>query len=382
MPENRIENIVFDLGGVLVDWNPKYLYNKIFSEDKKKVDWFLSTVCTNEWNVEQDAGHPLGAAGSQPVEDPGKQAENRSRHQHVMEMGDHVIGIVKVIVDTAIGQHDTRHTTNGEERDHAQRPDHRCTELNGSAPHGRDPAKELDPGRHSYEQGREHERHPQEALHSGGKHVVGPHQEPDDRDGHGRHGHEAVAEDPLAREAGDELRDDPHRRQDHDVDRRMGVEPEEVLEEDRVAPQGGIENADVQQALARADDGGRLALVVLGANWCHDSRALASRLNRPPLAALIQQEYELVFVDVGFLDKGREVVQQFGVPQFYATPTLLIIDPSSGTLINDEDRHMWANAYSIDMPSSVQYFEKWATTEPVPDPAAAASHSTCMTATP
>ena len=101
--------------------------------------------------------------------------------------------------------------------------------------------------------------------------------------------------------------------------------------------------------------------------------ALASRLNRPPLAALIQQEYELVFVDVGFLDKGREVVQQFGVPQFYATPTLLIIDPSSGALINDEDRHMWANAYSIDMPSSVQYFEKWATTEPVPDPAAAAA---------
>jgi thiol-disulfide isomerase/thioredoxin len=128
--------------------------------------------------------------------------------------------------------------------------------------------------------------------------------------------------------------------------------------------------ADVQQALDRADDGDRLALVVLGANWCHDSRALASRLNRPPLAALIQQEYELVFVDVGFLDKGRDVVQQFGVPHFYATPTMLIIDPSSGALINDEDRHMWANAYSIDMPSSVQYFEKWATTDAVPDPAA------------
>ena len=128
--------------------------------------------------------------------------------------------------------------------------------------------------------------------------------------------------------------------------------------------------ADVQQALGRAEDGDRLALVVLGANWCHDSRALASRLNSPPLAALIQQEYELVFVDVGFLDKGRDVVQQFGVPQFYATPTVLIIDPSSGVLINDEDRHMWANAYSIDMPSSIQYFEKWATTDAVPDTAA------------
>ena len=128
--------------------------------------------------------------------------------------------------------------------------------------------------------------------------------------------------------------------------------------------------ADVQQALGRANDGDRLALIVLGANWCHDSRALASRLHSPPLAELIQQEYEVVFVDVGYLDKGRDVLQQFGVPQFYATPTVLIVDPSSGALVNDEDRHMWANAYSIDMPSSVQYFEKWATTESVTDPTA------------
>ena len=118
--------------------------------------------------------------------------------------------------------------------------------------------------------------------------------------------------------------------------------------------------ADVQQALARAEDGDRLALVVLGANWCHDSRALASRLHRSPLAEVIRQNYELVFVDVGYLDKGREVLQQFGVPQFYATPTVLIIDPASGQPVNDEDRHLWSNAYSVDMSSSVHYFENWA----------------------
>ena len=129
-------------------------------------------------------------------------------------------------------------------------------------------------------------------------------------------------------------------------------------------------HADVQQALSRADDGDRLALVVLGANWCHDSRALASRLHRPPLAELIQQHYELVFVDVGFLDKGRAVLQQFGVAHFYATPTVLIIDPSNRALVNDEDRHIWSNAYSIDMSSSVRYFEKWAMNDSVADPVA------------
>jgi len=127
--------------------------------------------------------------------------------------------------------------------------------------------------------------------------------------------------------------------------------------------------AEVQQALTRAAESDRLVLVVLGANWCHDSRALASRLYTPPLADVIQQHYELVFVDVGFLDTGREVLQQYGVAHFYATPTVLIIDPSTRALVNDEDRHMWSNAYNINMSSSVRYFEKWATNDSVADPA-------------
>ena len=148
-----------------------------------------------------------------------------------------------------------------------------------------------------------------------------------------------------------------------------GTDPDGRLYQPSVDP-----IADVQQALSRADDGDRLALVVLGANWCHDSRALASRLHSPPLAELIQQHYELVFVDVGYYDKGRAVLQQFGVAHFYATPTVLIIDPSSRALVNDEDRHIWSNAYNIDMSSSVRYFEKWvandSVVESVADPVA------------
>ena len=62
MPENRIDNIVFDLGGVLVDWDPKYLYNKVFNYDEKRINSFLSEVCTPDWNVEQDAGRSLAEA--------------------------------------------------------------------------------------------------------------------------------------------------------------------------------------------------------------------------------------------------------------------------------------------------------------------------------
>jgi thiol-disulfide isomerase/thioredoxin len=128
--------------------------------------------------------------------------------------------------------------------------------------------------------------------------------------------------------------------------------------------------ADVQQALSRASDNDKLALVVLGANWCHDSRALAARLYRSPLAETIEQNYELVFVDVGYYEQGRDVVQQFGVVQYYATPTVLIVDPSSGQLLNDEGRHIWGDAARIDMPSSVEYFEEWATHDTAAEPPA------------
>jgi 2-haloacid dehalogenase len=50
-----IDTIIFDLGGVLIDWNPRYLYRKIFKTEEE-VSWFLENICTNEWNEEQDAG--------------------------------------------------------------------------------------------------------------------------------------------------------------------------------------------------------------------------------------------------------------------------------------------------------------------------------------
>lgn len=59
---NTIETIIFDLGGVLIDWNPKYVYREVFNGDEKKVDWFLDNICTSDWNVEQDAGRTFEEA--------------------------------------------------------------------------------------------------------------------------------------------------------------------------------------------------------------------------------------------------------------------------------------------------------------------------------
>jgi 2-haloacid dehalogenase len=54
----KIENIVFDFGGVLVNWNPRYLYKDHFQNDKE-MEHFLKNICTDEWNLEQDRGRTL-----------------------------------------------------------------------------------------------------------------------------------------------------------------------------------------------------------------------------------------------------------------------------------------------------------------------------------
>ena len=54
--------VVFDLGGVLIDWDPRYLYRKLFDGDTAAMEEFLATVCTQSWNEQQDAGRPFADA--------------------------------------------------------------------------------------------------------------------------------------------------------------------------------------------------------------------------------------------------------------------------------------------------------------------------------
>jgi 2-haloacid dehalogenase len=53
-----INTIIFDLGGVLIDWNPHYVYRTLFDDEQEMLN-FLETVCTSDWNEEQDAGRSL-----------------------------------------------------------------------------------------------------------------------------------------------------------------------------------------------------------------------------------------------------------------------------------------------------------------------------------
>ena len=92
-----IDTIIFDLGGVLIDWNPAYVFDKTIpgEEDRK---YFFEIVCTQDWNEEQDAGKALQAATEERVLlFPEWEAHIRSFYGRWEEMlGESIEGTVKI----------------------------------------------------------------------------------------------------------------------------------------------------------------------------------------------------------------------------------------------------------------------------------------------
>lgn len=96
-----MKNILFDLGGVLIDWNPRYVYKHYFT-DPEKTEWFLDNICTWDWNENQDAGYPLQAATDEKVaEHPEWETEIRAYYGRWEEMlGEAIDGTVEILEST------------------------------------------------------------------------------------------------------------------------------------------------------------------------------------------------------------------------------------------------------------------------------------------
>lgn len=92
--------VVFDLGGVLIDWDPRYLYRKLLA-DEAAVEEFLATVCTPEWNAEQDRGRPFAEGVAELVERyPVHAAAITAYHERWTEMlGGDIGGTVELLAE-------------------------------------------------------------------------------------------------------------------------------------------------------------------------------------------------------------------------------------------------------------------------------------------
>ncbi|MEO1220946.1 MAG: thioredoxin family protein [Pseudomonadota bacterium] len=107
--------------------------------------------------------------------------------------------------------------------------------------------------------------------------------------------------------------------------------------------------ADVDAALTRAAENNTRVLIAFGANWCHDSRAFAGWTQSERVGGLINERYELVFVNVGMPQQGdghnQHVLQRFGIEKQEGTPLVLVVAPT-GVPVNTDTAQSWRNTAS------------------------------------
>lgn len=97
-------------------------------------------------------------------------------------------------------------------------------------------------------------------------------------------------------------------------------------------------------------------LLVLGATWCSDSQALARQLSEPQLHTAIDNRFEIVTVNTGYFTDGFDIANHFNLPTYYGTPTVLMIEPSSGTILNRVNFHEWMSAKEKNVEQYWDYF--------------------------
>ncbi|MCW8108209.1 thioredoxin family protein [Alteromonas ponticola] len=110
-----------------------------------------------------------------------------------------------------------------------------------------------------------------------------------------------------------------------------------------------------QTTLQQAKKNNTLILMVIGANWCHDSRALAEQLNSDAVKEVINQHYSLMLVNAGWLTDLSTLLGPLGHPVYFGTPSVFIIDPVHEIILNRPSVQRWQSAHSESDSSLAHY---------------------------
>ena len=145
----------------------------------QEVLWEEGKVCADEHHPEVQFACPFRvhpARHFREVEvDPGKDTEHGPKRHHVVEVCNHIVGVVIGAVDACLRQNDACNAAQCEQEQEAEGPQHWCFELDRAAPHCRDPREDLNPCRHRDNHGGHHEVGLLLKAHADRVHVVRPH---------------------------------------------------------------------------------------------------------------------------------------------------------------------------------------------------------------
>lgn len=120
---------------------------------------------------------------------------------------------------------------------------------------------------------------------------------------------------------------------------------------------------DINHTLIAAKEEDKLGLLIFGANWCHDSRALAAHFEKPRFETLLRSHYKMTYVDVGQKNRNIDHARKFGVDNIVGTPTIFVTD-SDGKVLNLETAPTWRDAASREEDAIFDYFEGFVLPKP------------------
>jgi protein disulfide-isomerase len=115
--------------------------------------------------------------------------------------------------------------------------------------------------------------------------------------------------------------------------------------------------ADIRAALQQAAAAKQPVLLIFGANWCEDCRALDHALKSGRNAALIARDFKVVKIDVGHFDHNGDVTQAYGNPTGHGIPSALIVSPDNRILFATRAGEL-ANAREMSDDGVYEFFSK------------------------
>lgn len=120
--------------------------------------------------------------------------------------------------------------------------------------------------------------------------------------------------------------------------------------------------AAMAAALAKAAQAGHSAVLVFGADWCHDSVALAKVLTSAAFAAEFGPAYSVTFIDVGIPQRGQgrniALLARFKVKELKGTPAMFVVGPDGKLRNSRKDALSWRNAESRGAAATLDWFRK------------------------
>jgi thioredoxin 1 len=120
-------------------------------------------------------------------------------------------------------------------------------------------------------------------------------------------------------------------------------------------------HAEVRDALARAAHEHKRIILDFGGNWCGDCQVLDIYFHREPNAALLADNYILVDIDIGHMDKNVDIAQQYNVPLRKGVPALAVLD-ARGHLLYSQTNGEFESMRRMDPNSVTDFLQHWKAT--------------------